>query len=408
MDILKKVVKQASWQLLAKAGTSLSTLFILRLVTQNYHEYGTGVFTLALTYLSYFVFVVDFGFNALVIQEFTEQKSVASFRKLLGLRLLHTTCLLILSLVLVSLWPNNEPVFKQLVYIGAFVALFESAIFVTCNAIFQYKLRYDLATVATLIGVVFTTLGAYWVINSDLPLPYLMLSYVAGWIVMAIVALFGARKYINSLSPIFDLQYFKSLFQKVWPISLTLLLNVIYFRFDAFVLTWLKGFAEVGIYNVAYAVFQSALVIPAFIMNGFYPLMLESFTHDKRKFVQLLMRSCGIMLALGTAATIFTWYLSPFIIELLKGFPGSVESLKILSLGFPAFFVSAVLMWTSITLKKYKTMIGIYAIGLTANVALNLLLIPQYSYIASSYITGISEYLILILQVLILWKALKI
>lgn len=407
MDILKKVAKQTGWQILGKIATSLSTLYILRLVTSTYHEYGTGVFTLALAYLSYFAIIVDFGLNATVLQDFTADKSVNSWRKLFGLRLIQAGILFVLAVLLVSVWPNGEPIFKQLVYIGAFVAIFQTAIFVTSNAIFQYKLRYDLPTISTIVGILFTVGIAIWVVSGRLPLPYLMLAFATGWIVMAIVALFFTKKYVSSLLPIFDLDYIKQIFIKVWPISLTLILNVIYFRFDAFVLTFIKGFTEVGIYNIAYQIFQSALVVPAYIMNGFYPLMLETFQNDRKKFLKILLRASSVMLGLGIAGTIATLILSPFVISLIAsgdGFKGSVVSLRILSFGFPAFFVSSVLMWTLVTMRKYKTMIVIYTIGLIVNVLLNMSFIPAYSYIASSYITVASEYLILFLQIHILWR----
>jgi O-antigen/teichoic acid export membrane protein len=80
VDIIKKVATQTSWQIIAKIFTSLSTLFILRLVTQTYHAYGTGVFTLSLTYLGYFVFIVDFVLNASFLHDFTDDKSVISLR----------------------------------------------------------------------------------------------------------------------------------------------------------------------------------------------------------------------------------------------------------------------------------------------------------------------------------------
>lgn len=163
----------------------------------------------------------------------------------------------------------------------------------------------------------------------------------------------------------------------------------------------------VGVYNVAYQIFQAALVFPAYIMNGFYPIMLDTFHRDRKKFIDILLRSCLIMLGLGVLGTVTTLLLAPFVISLLAAgdsFNGSIVSLRILSLGFPAFFVSAVLMWTLVTMKKYRHMIAIYMIGLVVNVLLNLTFIPAFSYIASSYITDFSEYLILILQITILWR----
>ncbi len=113
------------------------------------------------------------------------------------------------------------------------------------------------------------------------------------------------------------------------------------------------------------------------------------------------------MLVISLGGTLLTLLLAPVIIHLITGggrFSDSAASLRILSLSFPAYFISSVLMWSLVTLKKYKSMLLIYIAGLLANGVLNFIFIPRYSYIASSYITGVSEYLILALQAVILLR----
>ena len=68
MKILAKITSQTLWQILGKVVTTLSTFIILGLVARNYGEEGTGVFTLALTYLAIFYIFADFGFNAHVLK----------------------------------------------------------------------------------------------------------------------------------------------------------------------------------------------------------------------------------------------------------------------------------------------------------------------------------------------------
>jgi len=138
--------------------------------------------------------------------------------------------------------------------------------------------------------------------------------------------------------------------------------------------------------------------------------MLKDYAENKSRFKLNLTHACLFMLSVAVLGSVITYLLSPFVINLITGgdgFVGSVQSLRILSFGFPAFFVSSVLMWVLITLGRYKTMLYIYLAGLVLNVALNLIFIPEYSYFASAWITGITEYLILVLQLVILIPALK-
>ena len=96
---------------------------------------------------------------------------------------------------------------------------------------------------------------------------------------------------------------------------------------------------------------------------------------------------------------LLTFFLAPVITNLLTGggFLGASQSLRILALGFPAYFVSALLMWILVGKGRYKTLLIVYTLGLIANLLLNFILIPQFSFYGASATTVISEYLILLL-----------
>lgn len=373
-----------------KIVTSVSTFIILGLVARNYGTSGTGIFTLALTYLAIFYMLADFGFNAHVLK-----KRDIEWNKLLGARLIWSGLLVILAVGLLPFLPFTTPLFSSAVLFGA-LAIFGSSVFTTCNLIFQKKLRYDLSVLASSIGTLVSLAVFYFLVLQKLPVSFLLLAHFFGWLVIALSALFLLRRLILKIIPIFDLRYTINLFKSSWPIAATLALNVIYFRADSFMIAYFKNAADVGVYNIAYSIFQTALVLPTFIMNAYYPLMLKSL--EKIKLI-----GSGL-LGLSLAGTIFTIIFSPIMIRILTGggFEGSVQSLQILSLGFPAYFLSALLMWVLITRGQYKKMLIIYTSGLVFNFVLNIIYIPQYSYIAASWTTVISEYLILILQILIL------
>lgn len=399
---LLKISEQTSWQIIGKAVSSLSTIFILGIVTRTYGEDGTGIFTLALTLLGLFYLAADFGINAHILPEFMKETSV-NFQKLFGLRMIWSVVLMIMAGGLVLVWPDDNPLFKRSILIGL-LAIFFSATYTTTLTVFQSRLKYNLATLSSILGTATTLLIIYWISLNNFPLENLMWGHLLGWLVIAFTSLLLVKSFVQII-PKFDFSFIKTVFYQSWPISLTIILNLVYFRLDAFLLTFYRSFAEVGIYNLAYQIFQSALVIPAFIMNSFYPVMLAHFTADKRKFINLFKRALLLMAGLAILGTSLTLLISPWLIGLItadSGFAGSAQSLKILSLSFPAFFITSTLMWLMILLKKYQTMLIIYLSGLIINVLLNALFIPAFSFMACSWITVFSEYLILTLQLIIL------
>lgn len=407
MEIFKKVSQQTLWQILGKGISSLSTLLILGIMTRTYGEEGTGIFTLSLTLIAFLTMAVDLGLNPHLLPRFLKENFSLEWQKLLGLRLILATFLIFFGGLIILIWPVQRDLFKIVSLLGL-AAIMEMAVFTTANIIFQAKLRFDLS-ISGVLGMVPTLLVVFLAAQIFLPLPYIMTGYILGWVISGLLALVFVKKYITSLLPIFDFNYIKKVFQNVWPISATLVLNIIYFRLDAFILSSHKGFADVGIYNVAYQMFQTALVFPTFIMNSFYPLMIKNYQKDFNKFRSNLSKTLLLMLVLSFLGTLLTIILSPLLITLLtngKGFIGSITVLRILALSFPAFFLTSVLMWTLITINKYKIMLVIYLIGLIFNFAANLIFIPQYSYIGASWVTVASEYLILSLQIIILKRIL--
>ncbi len=398
MEALAKIFKQTLWQILGKVVTVISSFIVLGAVARIYGEAGTGVFTLTTTYLSLFYLFADFGFNAYILKKAGEEGHDLKYYlgRLLGVRIIWAIILIIFAVGLLPFLPISTTLLFSAVLFGCFDIL-ASAIFTTSNLIFQAKLRYDLMSVSILLGRSLGLVIFLYFASTKTEIPFLVLSYLSGGMIVSLVSLYFVKKLIKDLNPVFDFSYIKDLFKKTWPIALTLVLNVVYFRVDAFIIAYSKGNTDVGIYNIAYSVFQSALVLPAFIMNSYYPLMLKSL-----KAVKLM--GMGLV-GLASLGTIFTLLLAPVVIKILTGggFVGSAQSLQILSLGFPAYFLSALLMWIMITKGQYKTMLGIYAAGLLINLVLNFIYIPQFSFLAASFITVVSEYLIVLLQMFALY-----
>lgn len=402
MDILKKIFQQTSWQVLGKAVSSLSTILILGLVSRNFGTTGTGIYTLVLTYLSFFYLAADLGINAYILPHLLKENSTHTFQKLLGLRITLSLVLMLLSALIVLLWPVDLS-FRQAALFGL-PAILGAGIFATSSALFQSKLRFDLQVLSSSFGAIITLFIVWLITISSTDTSKLLAGQSLGLLTGGVLSLVLIRNY-TKLLPIFNFSYIKQVLLESWPISATLLLNIVYFRLDAFILTAVKSYSEVGIYNVSYQIFQSLLVVPAYIMNSFYPMMLKDFSEDFAKFKTNFKKAMLLMFGIGLVGTLLTLLLSPQVIDIVtgsKGFADSASSLRILSLGFPGFFVTSVLMWALITFKKYKTMLVIYIVGLIFNTALNLILIPQYSYFAASAVTVASEYLILGLQIVVL------
>ncbi|MEK7616543.1 MAG: flippase [Patescibacteria group bacterium] len=406
MKSLLKIYQQTFWQTVVKVITSIGGFIILGIVSRNYGEAGTGVFTLALTYLTFFYIFSDFGFNAHLLGKLQEKNYPIIWRKLLGARILWSILLMALALFLAGFLPmaSFSPQFRVAVILGV-ITIFFYALNSTANSIFQAKLKYEFGAIPVLFSAPAGVISIILMAKAGFPVQMIILGYVLSWIIYGVSTILLASKFTKYVTPIFDIKFTKLLFTGSWPLAATLVLNTIYFRLDAFILSFYHPSSVVGVYNTAYQVFQAVLVLPTFIMNSFYPMMLQTIKLNIARFgYQIRLAVLGLLFC-SVGILVLTYILSPLVIKLITGagFAGSVESLQILSFGFPAYFLSALALWIMVAKKMYKEMVIIYLVGLIFNALMNIMFIPKYSYIGASWITGISEYLILMLQIGILY-----
>lgn len=406
MEEIKKIFTQTSWQIIGRLIGILSTFIVLSIVAHNYGQEGTGIFTLAASYLMFFFLAADLGLNGYILPRLQEHPHEANL--VFNFRLWWSIVLMILATALTPLLPFGNPQFNFAVLLGAVTIIFFT-IHSSTNLIFQSKLKYHLSTIAASCGFLVVIPAIFALNYLQPPVSVLILATCLGWLVNNILSLLLVKKLHKFKIEKINFNFVFLTLKAAWPITLTLLLNTLYFRIDAFILTSLKSFAEVGIYNVAFQVFQNAITIPTFIINSFYPMMINVFRQSRHQFFYQVKVAAAGLFFLSIMGLILGFIAAPWIINILagSGFEGSIEALRILAISFPAFFLTALSMWIFVLIGRQKIMFGIYLFGLIVNAVLNFLFIPEYSYLAAAWITVVSEYLILILQLIILWKEFK-
>ena len=138
--------------------------------------------------------------------------------------------------------------------------------------------------------------------------------------------------------------------------------------------------------------------------------MVRRFGEGQKKLMETIKYSGLFLFAVSVVGAVVGYLLAPWMIGVVAGpeFVESVQALRLLLLGLPIFYLSALFLWLLITLGKQRQIPLIYAVGAVVNVVLNLILIPRYSFHASAVITWTSELLILILLVFFSRRALVV
>ena len=435
MRLRFKIAANTLVQILGKLVSSGCTFLITILVARRFGVTGFGEFVKITTYVSLFYLVVDFGLNAIVLKEATSHKPRATsyFTNLLGLRITFALVLIFLALAILVFLPFNPLTlrgFTPLSKLGIVIlipTILTQAIFVSCNAVFQKRLRYDLSVLASSIGSLITLALVYFLIKINASLLLMVGSYLVGGMAMAGLALYlsrhnriiaqrhpefisGSEKEIlnqvqNDNYALFNLDLWRSLFIKSLPLGLTLIFNLIYFKADTLILTIFRSTEEVGIYGLARSFFEFPLAIPTFFMNAVYPVLVNSKFEIRNS---KLVKKSAIFLVISSLLLSVTCYLlSPYLVLIKPDFAPSVLVFRILLLYLPIFFLSSLFMWTLIAFGKQKLLVLIYGNTMIINVLLNLFFIPRYGPLAAAIILGISELTVLGLTGGFCWDILK-
>ncbi|MFC1647131.1 flippase [Patescibacteria group bacterium] len=410
-----KIASNTISQIVAKAISAGATFVISIIIAKEYGASGYGDFTKIITFVAFFYLLADFGLNAIYLQ-LEDEKDLSWWHSLIAIRIVLSFILIFTLLAIVSFLPSNgENGYTYLVKLGIILfspTILFQAMITTSNVIFQKKFRYEFLTASVLCGSIISLVLVY--ISSKLfvynaAIVFIVISLAIGALASTILSLYFSGKF-RKLGFFWNFHKIKKIFIRSIPFGLTLVLNVIYFRIDTFILTITRSTAEVGIYGLAYKIFEFPLVFPTFFMNAVYPLMVNEFTKKENSFLKLksIVKKSSVFLATTSfLATTIVWMVAPYVTLIKADFYPSITALRILSLGLPLFFLSSLAMWTMIVANKRISLFLIYAISMSMNIIANIMFIPKHGFIAASWITVVTELIVLILSILVIMQFFK-
>ncbi|MCL6096903.1 MAG: oligosaccharide flippase family protein [Patescibacteria group bacterium] len=396
----KVIAKNTFYQILTKGISSLIGFLITIIIARSFGVTGYGDFTKITAFVALFFLFIDFGLNAVFLQN--SDKKENGFNKLFYFRLLMALAIFLAANLIAVFLPFNQTLglgFSPLVRVGIFIysfSLFTQAIITSATAVFQQKLNYFPYLVAVTIGSLLNLFVVSVFSYLGLSVLYIIFSFLLSNIMTSAATLFYVRKKILPVS--FDFKYAKRIFTRSFPIGLMLIFNLIYFRADMLLLALLKPTSDVGIYGISYKFFDFLIALPLFLSNSLYPFLLSSKDNPKR-FFSIIKSYALVFLAASMLIILPFWFLSPLLSLLKVGFAPAVIPFRILLLSLPFFFLTSFMQWILIALGRQRFLAYVYILSTFTNIILNILFIPQWSYLASAVITGISEGIVFALLV---------
>jgi O-antigen/teichoic acid export membrane protein len=181
------------------------------------------------------------------------------------------------------------------------------------------------------------------------------------------------------------------------PLALGAALDTIYFRIDVVMLSVLDSARAVGIYSVGYKFSDLIGAVPLAVVTPALTLMVAAWPQDPAAFRRVWRQTYVILLVAAVGACVgFVAYAEPIIVTATKEqYRASADPARLLVVGQGIHFFTLFAFTTLVAVKRNRLYPVAMLLGVVVNVGLNVVLIPEYSYLGSGWATVITEVLVL-------------
>lgn len=404
--------KEITYNTLISAGARVIGLILslvsIGLISRYLGQAGFGYYATVLAFLYFFSMVADLGLYSITLREISrhqaDEKKIAgnafTLRFFAGLIIFAAAPLIVLFFP----YPNQ-------VKLGVLIAAF--GFWLLSNqqvliGVFQKYLRMDKVALAELTGRLIQLSLIVFFIWQGFGFLFIVGALVGGALVNFLFVFIFIQKYVP-ISFKFNFPYWRFLLKESLPLGLAIVFIMIYFKIDTIMLSLIKPAEDVGIYNLAYKFLESLFFFPAMFVGLMMPLLSKYALSMRNKFNEVAQNTMKILLIFAVPLVIGTILLSEKIVVLIAGeaFILSAGVLNILIVAAGVIFLGYLFSNMIVSLKKQKTLTYIYGIGAAVNLATNFIFIPKYSYYGAAGTTLLTELLVTVLMVVVLYKNIK-
>jgi O-antigen/teichoic acid export membrane protein len=403
-----KIAKNAAWLFSGQAiGRALRAVIVI-LAARILGAADWGAFSYALSLAAAFTIFSDIGINALLVREGSRNSELASKYLSTGLAI---------KLVLISVLSIFAIAAKDLIIrIPEATALIPLIIAVfTLDSIRDYfcalarsiermdiEARGQIVTNAGIVGF-----GLLFLII-DPSSTSLAFGYVLGISIGLFSVLLPLRSYFKGLIKEFSHKLIKEILVSAWPFGLVGLMGVINVNTDILVIGTVGSAVNVGLYAAAQKPIQLLYLIPSLLAAAFFPTLSRE-AGESDKFRSTLEQGLKAAFLFAVPLSVGGLIAARPIISFLYGaeFISSYPSFALLALTtlfvFPSLFFTNALFARN----SQKSFYGYLAIGVLANIVLDLLLIPRIGITGCAIATLVVQIALFIYGVIKLKKSIS-
>lgn len=402
---IRRVSKNALARFLAQVLARLLSLVLVALVARYQPAEALGSYVLVLTLVGFAGVASDLGLNIFLTRETARETDHQRQRALLGtvlpLKLGLSVAVLagLLLLAAVAAFPEAT---AQLLPVGGLL-LVPEAVTGTVRAFVNGRQRMEVSGLIDVTMRLLAVAASFLALLAGFGVTAVLLCTLGATLAGAV--LYGVVLWRWRVTPHWHWApvAWRACLAESYPFALTSLAAMVYSRLDLVLLGLWQDELAVGWYGAAYKLWEAIGLLPASLLEAMFPEMSRlASTHEGRQRLRGLFRTAswamlggGLLLAAGGLLA------ASALIPLVYGGTGSyspaVLPFRLLVCAVPAMFLyllSGHMLYA--VGRQRRVTVAMLVVGLV-NVALNLIVIPRWSYLGAAAVALSSEWLLVAL-----------
>lgn len=391
-DGFQKYFRNMGWMFVARIFTLFINLLVSIYIAKQLGPEQYGTFSFIISFVSIAGFTL-FSIDSLVMKKLHEDKK--NTEKILGSALvikLINSLFTMAAATFLGLLFANTPTTTLMIFVYSTFTIFQSLTVI--DFYFKINAKNKAVSILSVIVVVVSSAIKIGLLYFNLPLIYLLLSYVVDNLMSALGYTYLYKKYVGN---ILNLKPAKKmvvdLIVKSWPFTLSALAASIYIRIDQIFIKILLGSESVGLYAIAVRFSEVWFIISEVICISLLPAILNAEKTNEELFLNRGKKLYSLLFYSSIFICVVMYFISPILIGTLYGqaYNQSIGILRLYIWSIVGFFIATALNQFLFAKGKFKTILLINIIGMVLSVALNYILIPLFG-IKGAVIANIFAY----------------
>jgi O-antigen/teichoic acid export membrane protein len=179
------------------------------------------------------------------------------------------------------------------------------------------------------------------------------------------------------------------------PLMFNHFLATIFFQIDIVLIEAFHGSVMVGLYSVAYKWVLAINVIPSFFTQALLPLMSKQAHEDRAGLKRNYRLAIKLLVSVALPTAVLFTFMATSLVALLGGaeyLPDSAIATPLMIWSIPIGWMNSLTQYVLIALDLQRRITTAFVIGVTFNIVVNLIFIPQYGYRAAAITTIASKW----------------